>query len=80
MTTLSERDRLMLDLERRPWRHGAVKADAIRGELDMSEIRYNQALNALIERPEAWEHDAVTVGRLRRLRDARSERRSSRRG
>lgn len=39
--------------------------------LGLSETRATQILNALIDRPEAWEHDPVTVGRLSRVRSAR---------
>lgn len=64
----------MLDLEARFHRLGGVKADAIADEFGVNETRYYQRLNALVERPEALAHDAITVNRLRRLRDRRSRR------
>ena len=39
--------------------------------LGLTETRATQILNALVDRPEAWEHDPVTVGRLSRLRSRR---------
>ena len=39
--------------------------------------RYYQLLNALIDRPEALEHDPLLVKRLRRLREQRQRTRSA---
>lgn len=66
---LTETERAILDLEGRGWTSQGLKEAAIRRELDLSPTRYYQALRALLERPEALEHDALTVNRLRRLRD-----------
>lgn len=79
MTDLTERERTILDLEARGWQRGAVKADAVRDLLGMGETRYYQALNALLERPAALAYAPATVHRLRRLRDARRDRRLDRR-
>ncbi|MEV8006180.1 DUF3263 domain-containing protein [Streptomyces parvus] len=72
---LSVRDRALLALERRPWPGPGAKERAIREELGISPVRYYQLLNALIEDERALREDAVTVNRLRRVRDARRGRR-----
>lgn len=43
-------------------------------ELGLSEVRALQAVNRLLTHPAAWEHDPVTVARVRRLRDSRVRR------
>jgi hypothetical protein len=45
----------------------------------MSDTRYYQLLNTLIDRPEALVHDPMLVKRLRRLRQSRQRARSARR-
>ncbi|WP_189131749.1 DUF3263 domain-containing protein [Wenjunlia tyrosinilytica] len=72
---LSDRDRAVLDLARRTWSRPGAKERAIREQLGMSPTRYYQVLNALLDTPDALEHDPVTVNRLRRMRDARRSRR-----
>lgn len=69
---LSELQLAVLALERRRYRHQGAKEQAVRDELDLSATRYYQVLNALLDDPAALAHDAVLVGRLRRLRDART--------
>jgi hypothetical protein len=76
---LSERDRDILDFERQWWKYAGAKEAAVREKFDMSSTRYYQVLNALIDRPEALEHDPLLVRRLRRLRAARQRQRSARR-
>lgn len=66
---LSERERAMLDFERRWWTQSSNKAERIRQEFEVSPVRYFQQLNALIERPEALEYDPVTVRSLLRRRE-----------
>ncbi|MFC5722544.1 DUF3263 domain-containing protein [Streptomyces gamaensis] len=73
--TLSEQDRAVLALERRAWPGPGAKERAIRERLGLTPTRYYQVLNALLDDPRALEHDPLTVGRLRRVRDARRERR-----
>lgn len=51
------------------------RANAFRA-LGLTETRATQITNGLIDRREAWEHDPVTVGRLSRLRGARTPRRN----
>ncbi|MGH3411866.1 MAG: DUF3263 domain-containing protein [Marmoricola sp.] len=76
---LSERDADILDFERQWWKYAGAKEQAVREKFDMSTTRYYQVLNALIDRPEALEHDPLLVRRLRRLRAARQRQRSARR-
>ncbi|MFF3753967.1 DUF3263 domain-containing protein [Streptomyces sp. NPDC002018] len=70
---LSERDRAVLAFERRGWPGPGAKERAIREQLGISPTRYYQLLGALLDDPRAAEHDAVTVNRLRRVRNARRE-------
>ncbi|MFI1796887.1 DUF3263 domain-containing protein [Streptomyces sp. NPDC020379] len=72
---LSGRDRDVLALERRTWPGPGAKERAIREDLGLTPTRYYQLLNALLDDPAALAHDPVTVNRLRRLREARRERR-----
>ena len=65
---LSDHQRAILDFERQWWRRAGAKEQAIRDLFDMSPTRYYQALNALLDIPEAHEYDAVLVKRLQRLR------------
>jgi hypothetical protein len=74
---LSEVDKKILTFEHRWWKHPGAKERAIREALAMSPTGYYQALNALIDRLEALEHDPVLVQRLRRMREARRRARSS---
>ena len=76
---LSRRDREILAFERQWWRYAGAKEQAIRDLFDLSATRYYQALNALIDRPEALAADPMLVKRLRRLRTARQRQRSARR-
>lgn len=71
MAELSDRDQAMLAFERRWWRYPGAKEQAIHDEFGIPPIRYYQALNALLDTPEALAADPVTTGRLRRLREAR---------
>jgi hypothetical protein len=71
-TALSERELQILAFERQWWKHAGAKEQAIRDAFDLSATRYYQILNALLDNPAALAHDAVLVGRLRRLRAARA--------
>ncbi|MEN8649370.1 DUF3263 domain-containing protein [Streptomyces sp. 21So2-11] len=72
---LSERGRALLAVERQSWAGPGAKERAIREQLGISPTRYYQRLNALLDDARALAHDPVTVNRLRRVRDARRERR-----
>ncbi|WP_293780762.1 DUF3263 domain-containing protein [uncultured Aeromicrobium sp.] len=78
-SSLSDRDREMLALERYWWQYAGAKEQAIREKFDMSATRYYQLLNALIDTEEALAFDPLLVKRLRRLRAQRQRQRSARR-
>lgn len=69
---LTDQHRTILDLESRAewWRYPGSKVGAI-GRLDLTEPRYYQILNTLLDTPEALEYAPTTVRRLQRLRDER---------
>jgi hypothetical protein len=62
----------MLDLEALWWKYSAAKVERIREQFAMSETRYYQVLNELLERPAALAYAPATVARLQRLRTARA--------
>jgi hypothetical protein len=68
---LSARDRAILDFERWSWTRSGPKEAAIRAETGLSSTRYYELLRSLVDDPAAYEHDPLTVRRLRRDRDAR---------
>ncbi|TYP84830.1 DUF3263 domain-containing protein [Blastococcus xanthinilyticus] len=74
---LSRREHEMLGFERQWWRRAGAKETAIRDLFGTTPTRYYQALNALVDRPEALAEDPLLVRRLRRLRTARQRTRSS---
>ena len=76
---LTAREREILAFERQWWKYAGAKEQAIKDLFDMSATRYYQALNALIDRPEALVADPMLVKRLRRLRTTRQRARSARR-
>jgi hypothetical protein len=71
--------REVLDFERGPWSGPAEKQRAIRKRFGLSSARYHQALDRVLERPEALEYDPMLVRRLRRLREARRAKRFAQR-
>ncbi|HEU0090251.1 MAG TPA: DUF3263 domain-containing protein [Pseudonocardiaceae bacterium] len=76
---LSSREREMLAFERQWWKYAGAKEQAIRELFGISATRYYQALNSLIDRPEALAVDPMLVKRLRRLRASRQRARAARR-
>ncbi len=74
---LTRREHEMLAFERQWWRAAGAKETAIRDRFGLAPTRYYQVLNALVDRPAALEADPLLVRRLRRLRAARGQRRSS---
>jgi hypothetical protein len=76
---LSDREREMLAFERQWWRYAGAKEQAIREQFGISATRYYQALNNMIDRPEALAADPMLVKRLRRLRSGRQRARAARR-
>lgn len=69
---LSDLELRILAFEHRRWLHAGAREQAIHDEFDgMSVTRYQQLLNAVLDKPEALIHDPVTINRLRRLRTTR---------
>ncbi len=68
---LSGRDRAILDFERDWWSRPGPKEAAIRTELGVSATRYYDILRHLVDVPEAYDYDPLTVKRVRRERDRR---------
>lgn len=72
MTALTDRDRAILEFERRTT--GLLAGDKetlARQTFEVSSTRYYQILNTLLDQPAATEYDPELVGRLRRLREQR---------
>jgi hypothetical protein len=77
MPELTDREKDVLAFERGWWKHAGAKDTAIRDRFGLSPWRYQQMLRALIDQPEALQHDPQLVNRLRRLRDQRAARRGA---
>lgn len=77
---LSERDRGVLEIERR-WGPGPSalehKLTHARDHLGLDAGGYALVLNGLIDDPAAFTHDPRTITRLREMRDLRREGRGS---
>jgi hypothetical protein len=73
---LSEQQLAILGFEKQWWRYAGAKEQAIRDAFAMSPTRYYQALNSLLDSPDAMAHDPGLVQRLRRLRASRTRLRS----
>ena len=73
--TLSERDRTVLEIERK-WGAGPTsqqeKLDEARERLELSASGYSLVLRSLIDDPAALEYDRETISRLRAVRDLHS--------
>jgi Protein of unknown function (DUF3263) len=65
---LCEEHRAILEFERQWWRRPGAKEQAIRDNFEMSPTRYYQALNGLLDLPQALLYDPPLVNRLLRLR------------
>ena len=76
-TSLSARDKAILDFERSWWSEGGVKEAVIAERFDLSVARYYEILGEILDDPAAMDHDPLLVRRLRRLRDARQRDRSA---
>jgi hypothetical protein len=72
---LTERDRAILDFERTWWSQPGPKETAIRERFELSNTRYYELLNDVLEDPDAMEYDPLVVRRLRRLRERRRKQR-----
>ena len=78
-SSLSQRDRQILEFERQSLKYAGAKEQAIRELFDMSATRYYQIINALIDNPDALAFDPMLIKRLSRMRAARQRARSARR-
>ena len=78
-TSLSERDRQILDFEHQWWKYAGSKEQAVKDLFDLSPTRYYQILNQLIDNDDALAHDPMLIKRLRRQRARRQRTRSARR-
>lgn len=65
-------DRMILDFEKRWYRHAGNKEADIDEVFSLSPVRYYQLLAALLDEPTALEAEPVLVKRLSRIRDARA--------
>lgn len=77
-STISDLEVRILDFERNWWRFAGAKESAINELFDLSAPRYYQLLNDLIDRDDALAASPMLVKRLRRLREARLQARSTR--
>ena len=77
-STLTDLETRILDFERNWWRFAGAKETAIKDLFDLTAPRYYQLLNDLIDRDDALEASTMLVKRLRRLREARMQARTSR--
>ncbi len=68
---VSKRDRQVLDFEGSWWLYPGSKDQAIREYLEMSATRYYQVLRRIIDEEVAFDHDPLTILRLRRMRRQR---------
>ena len=73
---LTRREHEMLAFERQWWRAAGAKETAIRELFGVTPTRYYQALNALVDRPDALAVDPLLIRRLRRVRSVRQRQRS----
>lgn len=62
---LNDADRAILHFERTWWLQPGPKDAAIEFSLGMGAADYYEALLSLIDRRETWEHDPLTVKRVR---------------
>jgi hypothetical protein len=76
---LTPRERELLTFEREWWKYAGAKETAVREQLSLSPEDYYQALNAIIDHPDALAHDPLLVRRLRRQRMTRQRQRQARR-
>jgi hypothetical protein len=77
-STLTDLESRILEFERNWWRFAGAKEVAIKELFDLTAPRYYQLLNDLIARDDALEASPMLVKRLRRLREARMQARTSR--
>jgi len=74
---LERREREILAFERQWWKYPGAKERAVRELFDMSETRYYQLLNAVLDKPAALAADPMLVKRLLRQRTSRERSRAA---
>ncbi|HKX75627.1 MAG TPA: DUF3263 domain-containing protein [Acidimicrobiia bacterium] len=67
---LDQFSRAVLDFERGWWKLPGPKDEMIHSELGCTSADFYRHLLALLDDPQAFSYDPLTVGRLRRLRAA----------
>lgn len=67
----------VLGFEHKTWARPGSKDQAVHDVFGVSATRYYQAVNRVIDDPEALALDPITVNRLRRLRQTRRRARAS---
>jgi hypothetical protein len=68
---LTDREHDILDFELLWWKQPGSKLVAIRERFGLTEVRYYQLVNALLDNPAALAHAPALVKRLRRIRERR---------
>ncbi|MEI6649476.1 MAG: DUF3263 domain-containing protein [Actinomycetes bacterium] len=74
---LTDLELRILDFERQWWRYAGAKESALKELFNMNPPAYYQLLNNLIDREDALLFAPMLVKRLRRLREARTNARST---
>lgn len=75
---LTERDRAILQFENAWTPDAGTKHEKIRATFNLSAARYYLIVNRILDDPDALEMFPIEVGRLRRLREARLNKRANR--
>lgn len=65
---LTDRERHILEFEKRWWHYASVKEDTIEDEFGMTPVEYYMVLNELIDKPAAYAADPALVRRLQHYR------------
>ena len=74
---LSDLEVRILDVERQWWRYAGAKETGIKEQFNLSAREYYELLNNLIDREDALAASPLLIKRLRRLREARLQKRIS---
>ena len=74
---LSDLEVRILDFERQWWRYAGAKETGIKEQFNLSAREYYELLNNLIDREDALAASPLLIKRLRRLREARLQKRIS---
>ena len=74
---LSDLEVRILDFERQWWRYAGAKETGIKEQFNISAREYYELLNKLIDREDALAAAPLLIKRLRRLREARLQKRIS---